>query len=161
MQKNVHTIYGSQFWRLSIWDPYDIFHAIVFCAFSILVIKLLLWMVLKIIAVFLFSFCLTAECTVLGVPSVCTNLCGFGCFIKEHVYDPLSYGIYIVDRRTRSPEESIKQLAQVGWNQKAFTFSLLSITCSCQCFLVCSLWQQLRKSNAVQRHLLGSILREF
>ena len=40
-----------------------------------------------------------AECTVMGIPSVTTNLSGFGCFIQEHVADPMSYGIYIVDRR--------------------------------------------------------------
>ena len=26
-----------------------------------------------------------AECTVMGIPSVTTNLSGFGCFIEEHV----------------------------------------------------------------------------
>lgn len=40
-----------------------------------------------------------AECTVMGIPSITTNLSGFGCFINEHVADPMSYGIYIVDRR--------------------------------------------------------------
>ena len=40
-----------------------------------------------------------AECTVLGVPSVSTNLSGFGCFIEEQIEDPSSYGIYVVDRR--------------------------------------------------------------
>ena len=49
----------------------------------------------------------------MGIPSVSTNLCGFGCFMQQHVADPMSYGIYIVDRRHRSPEESIQQLAKV------------------------------------------------
>lgn len=31
---------------------------------------------------------------------------------KEHVSDPMSYGIYIVERRVMSPEESVCQLAQ-------------------------------------------------
>ncbi|XP_053575102.1 glycogen [starch] synthase, liver [Bombina bombina] len=53
-----------------------------------------------------------AECTVMGIPSVTTNLSGFGCFMQEHVADPTAYGIYIVDRRFRSPEESCNQLAQ-------------------------------------------------
>lgn len=52
------------------------------------------------------------ECTVMGIPSITTNLSGFGCFIGEHVADPMSYGIYIVDRRFKSPEESVQQLAQ-------------------------------------------------
>lgn len=51
-----------------------------------------------------------AECTVMGIPSVTTNLSGFGCFMSEHIADPLSYGIYIVDRRTKSLEESVEQL---------------------------------------------------
>ncbi|XP_069867663.1 glycogen [starch] synthase, liver [Dipodomys merriami] len=53
-----------------------------------------------------------AECTVMGIPSVTTNLSGFGCFIQEHVADPAAYGIYIVDRRFRSPDESCNQLTQ-------------------------------------------------
>ncbi|CAH1786075.1 unnamed protein product [Owenia fusiformis] len=53
-----------------------------------------------------------AECTVMGIPSITTNLSGFGCFMAEHIADPMSYGIYIVDRRFKSPEESVRQLAQ-------------------------------------------------
>lgn len=53
-----------------------------------------------------------AECTVMGIPSITTNLSGFGCFMAEHIADPMSYGIYIVDRRTISLEESVRQLAQ-------------------------------------------------
>lgn len=51
-----------------------------------------------------------AECTVMGVPSVTTNLSGFGCFIDEHIESPADYGIYIVDRRMKSVEESVQQL---------------------------------------------------
>jgi glycogen(starch) synthase len=54
-----------------------------------------------------------AECTVMGIPSISTNLSGFGCFIQEHVTDPKSYGLYIVDRRYKSPEDSVRQLTQV------------------------------------------------
>ncbi|XP_019327540.1 PREDICTED: glycogen [starch] synthase, liver isoform X2 [Aptenodytes forsteri] len=53
-----------------------------------------------------------AECTVMGIPSVTTNLSGFGCFMQEHVADPAAYGIYIVDRRFRSPDDSCNQLTQ-------------------------------------------------
>ncbi|KAK4805158.1 hypothetical protein QYF61_027654, partial [Mycteria americana] len=53
---------------------------------------------------------LQAECTVMGIPSVSTNLSGFGCFMEEHIADPSAYGIYIVDRRFRAPEESCTQL---------------------------------------------------
>ncbi len=52
-----------------------------------------------------------AECTVMGIPSVTTNLSGFGCYIEENVESPEDYGIYIVDRRTKSVEESVQQLA--------------------------------------------------
>uniref|UniRef100_A0A8U8C352 Glycogen [starch] synthase n=1 Tax=Geospiza parvula TaxID=87175 RepID=A0A8U8C352_GEOPR len=51
-----------------------------------------------------------AECTVMGIPSVSTNLSGFGCFMEEHIADPSAYGIYIVDRRFRAPEEWCAQL---------------------------------------------------
>ena len=51
----------------------------------------------------------------MGIPSISTNLCGFGCFMQQHIADPMSYGIYIVDRRNRSPEESIQQLAKVRY----------------------------------------------
>ncbi|XP_071809050.1 glycogen [starch] synthase, muscle-like [Asterias amurensis] len=53
-----------------------------------------------------------AECTVMGIPSVSTNLSGFGCFMEQHVADPTSYGIYIVDRKFKAPNESINQLAR-------------------------------------------------
>uniref|UniRef100_A0A8C9VDG5 Glycogen [starch] synthase n=1 Tax=Scleropages formosus TaxID=113540 RepID=A0A8C9VDG5_SCLFO len=51
-----------------------------------------------------------AECTVMGIPSVSTNLSGFGCFMEEHIADPSAYGIYILDRRFRSIDESCHQL---------------------------------------------------
>ena len=57
--------------------------------------------------------CISAECTVMGIPSVTTNLSGFGCFIAQHVADPATYGIYIIDRRFKNVEESVQQLANV------------------------------------------------
>ncbi|KAG0264917.1 glycogen synthase isoform 1 [Mortierella polycephala] len=53
-----------------------------------------------------------AECTVMGVPSITTNLSGFGCFMDDNIADSSEYGIYIVDRRMKSVEESIQQLAE-------------------------------------------------
>lgn len=53
-----------------------------------------------------------AECTVMGIPSITTNLSGFGCFMEEHVEDPKSYGVYIVDRRFKNCEDSIQQLTK-------------------------------------------------
>lgn len=34
----------------------------------------------------------SAECTVMGIPSISTNLSGFGCFMEEHIADPSAYG---------------------------------------------------------------------
>lgn len=48
----------------------------------------------------------------MGIPSITTNLSGFGCFMQEHIADPMSYGIYIVDRRYIGLENSVQQLAQ-------------------------------------------------
>ncbi|CEP15232.1 hypothetical protein [Parasitella parasitica] len=53
-----------------------------------------------------------AECTVMGVPSITTNLSGFGCFMDENIENCEDYGIYIVDRRLKSIEESIQQLCE-------------------------------------------------
>ena len=53
-----------------------------------------------------------AECTVMGVPSVTTNLSGFGAYMEDLIEtnQAKDYGIYIVDRRFKSPEESVEQL---------------------------------------------------
>ena len=53
-----------------------------------------------------------AECTVMGIPSITTNLSGFGCFMDEQVEDPQSYGVYIVDRLKIGLDESINMLAK-------------------------------------------------
>lgn len=63
----------------------------------------------------------------MGIPSVSSNLSGFGCFVQEHVNDPKSYGLYIVDRRFKSPDESVHQLTQVtmetdAWNSLPLFF---------------------------------------
>ncbi|PKC09560.1 family 3 glycosyltransferase [Rhizophagus irregularis] len=52
-----------------------------------------------------------AECTVMGVPCITSNLSGYGGFMEEILETPADYGIHIVDRRTRSTEESINQMA--------------------------------------------------
>lgn len=46
----------------------------------------------------------------MGVPSITSNLAGFGCFMDEMISQPQDYGIYIVDRRMKSVEESVNQL---------------------------------------------------
>uniref|UniRef100_A0A6V7WI74 Glycogen [starch] synthase n=2 Tax=Meloidogyne TaxID=189290 RepID=A0A6V7WI74_MELEN len=57
-----------------------------------------------------------AECTVMGVPSVTTNLSGFGSFIEKQIPDHDNYGLYIVDRKNKTSNESIRQLSQVLFN---------------------------------------------
>ena len=49
----------------------------------------------------------------MGIPSVTTNLSGFGTFMQRHIADPQSYGIYIIDRRDKGVEDSVQQLAHV------------------------------------------------
>ncbi|KAL5512370.1 GSY1 [Sanghuangporus baumii] len=51
-----------------------------------------------------------AECTVMGVPSITTNLSGFGSFMQDLIEEPADEGIYIVDRRMQSIEDSVNQL---------------------------------------------------
>ena len=46
----------------------------------------------------------------MGIPSVTTNLSGFGCFMQDLIERPQDEGCYIVDRRTQSVEESVNQL---------------------------------------------------
>ncbi|KCV73394.1 glycogen(starch) synthase [Fonticula alba] len=57
-----------------------------------------------------------AECTVMGVPSITTNLAGFGCYMEETIDRPTDYGIHIVDRRFKSVEESINQMTEYMLN---------------------------------------------
>ncbi|TID23114.1 gb [Venturia nashicola] len=52
-----------------------------------------------------------AECTVMGVPSITTNLSGFGCYMEELIENTHDYGIYIVDRRLKGVDDSVNQLA--------------------------------------------------
>ena len=53
-----------------------------------------------------------AECTVMGVPSITTNLSGFGAYMEDLIEanQAKDYGIYIVDRRYKNPDESVEQL---------------------------------------------------
>ncbi|EEP79116.1 glycogen synthase [Uncinocarpus reesii 1704] len=53
-----------------------------------------------------------AECTVMGVPSITTNLSGFGCYMEELIENSSDYGIYIVDRRLKGVDDSVNQLSQ-------------------------------------------------
>src|SRR5215471_11308200 len=46
----------------------------------------------------------------MGIPSVTTNLSGFGCFMQDLIERPQDEGCYIVDRRMQSVEDSVNQL---------------------------------------------------
>jgi len=48
----------------------------------------------------------------MGIPSVTTNLSGFGCFMQDLIERPQDEGCYIVDRRMQSVEDSVNQLAE-------------------------------------------------
>jgi hypothetical protein len=50
----------------------------------------------------------------MGIPSVTSNLSGFGAFMERYIAEPKSYGIYIVDRRFQGINESADQLANVS-----------------------------------------------
>lgn len=54
-----------------------------------------------------------AECTVMGIPSITTNLSGFGCYMEDLIENPVDYGIYIVDRRMKSVDDSINQMVDM------------------------------------------------
>ncbi|KAH8986176.1 glycogen synthase [Lactarius hatsudake] len=54
-----------------------------------------------------------AECTVLmGIPSITTNLSSFGCFMQDMIERPDDEGCYIVDRRMKSLEHLVNELAE-------------------------------------------------
>ena len=82
----------------------------------------------------------------MGIPSVSTNLSGFGRFMAEHVTDPTSYGIYLVDRRFKSAEESIQELTQVRTSWR-LTCILLNV--------VDRLVQNLFLKSALEKDLLS------
>ncbi|KAH7097006.1 glycogen synthase [Auriculariales sp. MPI-PUGE-AT-0066] len=53
-----------------------------------------------------------AECAVLGVPSITTNLTGFGCFVQDLLEQPEDEGCYIVDRRYQGIDDSVEELTR-------------------------------------------------
>jgi glycogen(starch) synthase len=57
-----------------------------------------------------------AECLVMGVPSITSNLTGFANYISTYVPEPEENGIYIVDRRHKSFGETKDQMANMMFN---------------------------------------------
>merc|ERR1711959_702175 len=56
-----------------------------------------------------------AECAVLGVPSITSNLAGFGSYMEKHLPNPAHQGIHIVDRVSSTWEQSAQQIANILW----------------------------------------------
>ena len=54
----------------------------------------------------------------MGIPSITTNLSGFGCFMQDLIEQPEDEGCYIIDRRMQSVEDSVNQLTD-----QMFTFT--------------------------------------
>jgi glycogen synthase len=57
-----------------------------------------------------------AECTVMGIPSVCTDLSGFGRFVEQQVPDHDTHGLFVIKRRNRSDVDAIEQLTDIMFN---------------------------------------------
>jgi len=53
-----------------------------------------------------------AECAVMGIPSVCTDLSGFGAFVQANILDAEDNGIFVLRRRHVDAGESIDQLTR-------------------------------------------------
>jgi len=50
------------------------------------------------------------ECVALGLPAVTTDLSGFGAYVQRHVPEHQDRGIYVLNRRTRSFDQSVEEL---------------------------------------------------
>jgi glycogen(starch) synthase len=53
------------------------------------------------------------ECAALGLPSITSDLAGFGSYIKSKVPDHEQKGMFIVERRYKNWEESSEQIADI------------------------------------------------
>jgi glycogen(starch) synthase len=51
------------------------------------------------------------ECTALGLPSVTTDLSGFGAYVERHVPDHNESGVVVLPRRLAGFEQSAEMLA--------------------------------------------------
>ena len=48
----------------------------------------------------------------MGIPSITTNLSGFGSFMQDLIEEPADEGCYIVNRRTQSIEDAVNELCE-------------------------------------------------
>ena len=51
------------------------------------------------------------ECLALGLPTVTTDLSGFGAYVQRTLSDALSNGVLVLERSKQSPEDAIEQLS--------------------------------------------------
>ncbi len=51
------------------------------------------------------------ECCASGIPSITSDLSGFGSYVKEHVKDHESKGIYVINRKNKSMDNAATDLA--------------------------------------------------
>jgi glycogen synthase len=57
-----------------------------------------------------------AECLASGVPSVTSDLAGFGSYVQQNIQDPASKGLFIVGRRYNTWEHAAHQLTEILFN---------------------------------------------
>jgi glycogen(starch) synthase len=53
------------------------------------------------------------ECVALGVPTITTDLSGFGAYVQHHITSPQDQGIYVLNRRTRSFDDSVNEMVEM------------------------------------------------
>jgi glycogen(starch) synthase len=52
------------------------------------------------------------ECLALGLPTVTTDLSGFGAYVQRTVSDALTNGVLVLERSKSSPDDVIEQLSE-------------------------------------------------
>lgn len=52
------------------------------------------------------------ECCASGLPSITTDLAGFGSYVKNHVTDSDEKGLWVIDRRNRPTNEVVEDIAR-------------------------------------------------
>jgi glycogen synthase len=50
------------------------------------------------------------ECAALGLPAVTTDLSGFGAYVQRHIPEHRDQGIYVLNRRTHSFDQTVEEL---------------------------------------------------
>lgn len=51
------------------------------------------------------------ECLALGLPTITTDLSGFGTYVQRNIPDAKEHGVFVLNRTTKTPDESIAELA--------------------------------------------------